>query len=84
MIDSASPLIRIASDDAEPVIGRAFARPVGIAEGDPTRKGRGGVKFGKLTRYTPSDNNSRIFRTRRGVARGGSREARGNLIAVVT
>jgi sugar lactone lactonase YvrE len=42
------------------------------------------VKFGKLTRYTPSDNNSRIFRTRRGVARGGSREARGNLIAVVT
>jgi hypothetical protein len=26
------PLTRIASDDAEPVIGRAFARPVGIAE----------------------------------------------------
>jgi hypothetical protein len=26
------PLTRIARDDAEPVIGRAFARPVGIAE----------------------------------------------------
>src|ERR1700676_2679468 len=26
------PLTRIAPDDAEPVIGRAFARPVGIAE----------------------------------------------------
>jgi hypothetical protein len=74
VIDSASPLIRIASDDADPVIGRAFALPVGIAEGDPTspRKGRGGVKFGKLTHYTPSDNNSRIFRTRRGAARGPS------------
>src|SRR5258708_24650103 len=30
------PLTRIAPDDAEPVIGRAFARPVGIARSDPT------------------------------------------------
>src|SRR5258707_12860863 len=28
-----SPLTRIAPDDAEPVIGRAFARPVGIEIG---------------------------------------------------
>src|SRR2546426_2825455 len=33
------PLTQIAPDDAEPVIGRAFARPVGVAEAiRPNRK----------------------------------------------
>ncbi len=37
-------LRRIALDDAEPVIGRAFARPVGIARTDPTSSHWGEVK----------------------------------------
>jgi hypothetical protein len=33
------PLTRIAPDDAEPVIGRALARPVGIARSNPRNRG---------------------------------------------
>jgi hypothetical protein len=39
------PLTRFALDDAEPVIGRAFARPVGIARSKSTSPRWGEVKL---------------------------------------
>jgi hypothetical protein len=49
----ASPITRIAPDDAEPVIGRAFARPVGIAEAIRSLPAKSGAKLGGNRRRVP-------------------------------